>query len=185
MPLWRQQLTKSLHQTRSTPESRYFQLATCDSEGRPQCRTVVFRGISDQHELQVISDTRSGKWDDLQGNGFAQVCWYFAKTREQYRLDVTATCLKVADNPSLLAQYWQKLSDAGKKQFLWGTPNTPRDTNQPLLAESDFDDVPEHFCLLALKVTAVDYLSLRGNPQYRERHYTDSAGDWVAKPVIP
>ena len=41
MPQWRQGLTKSLHKTRSVPESRYFQLATADAQGLPYCRTVV------------------------------------------------------------------------------------------------------------------------------------------------
>ena len=59
MPQWRQGLTKSLHQTRSMPESRYFQLATVDGSGVPYCRTVVFRGITDDNQLVIISDTRS------------------------------------------------------------------------------------------------------------------------------
>ena len=54
MPQWRQGLTKSLHQTRSVPESRYFQLASVDSNGVPYCRTVVFRGVTDDNQLVVI-----------------------------------------------------------------------------------------------------------------------------------
>ncbi len=61
MPQWRQGLTKSLHQTRSMPESRYFQLATVDGSGTPFCRTVVFRGMTDENQLVVISDTRTRK----------------------------------------------------------------------------------------------------------------------------
>ena len=65
MPQWRQGLTKSLHQTRSMPESRYFQLATVDGSGVPYCRTVVFRGITDDNQLVVISDTRSDNMTSL------------------------------------------------------------------------------------------------------------------------
>ena len=80
MPQWRQGLTKSLHQTRSMPESRYFQLATVDGSGVPYCRTVVFRGITDDNQLVVISDTRSDKYDQLGQNPHSQVCWYLLST---------------------------------------------------------------------------------------------------------
>ena len=125
MPQWRQGLTKSLHQTRSMPESRYFQLATVDASGVPFCRTVVFRGINDENELVVISDTRSDKYNQLVENANAHVCWYFSKTREQYRFSCLATIITASQDINLVEQHWNKLSDAGKKQFLWGSPVPP------------------------------------------------------------
>lgn len=185
MPLWRQQLTKSLHQTRNTPESRYFQLATCDSGGVPQCRTVVFRGITDSHALEVISDTRTSKYQEMTRRPDVQVCWYFAKTREQYRFTATADIVTLNDDARRVSSHWKKLSDAGKKQFLWGKPDTPRDPTLPLISEGDYGVVPAHFCLLHLQITAIDYLNLRGNPQLREKHSIDHSGEWVAKAIIP
>lgn len=185
MPLWRQQLTKSLHQTRNTPESRYFQLATCDADGLPQVRTVVFRGITDAHALEVISDTRTRKYMELSHQAQVQVCWYFAKTREQYRFSATAQILTQYDDAKRVTAHWKKLSDAGKKQFLWGKPGTPRDPSQPLMAEGDYSEVPDHFCLLSLQVQAVDYLNLRGNPQIREKHGIDAEGQWKMEAVTP
>ncbi|WP_414830683.1 pyridoxamine 5'-phosphate oxidase family protein [Alteromonas sp. H39] len=185
MPLWRQQLTKSLHQTRNTPESRYFQLATCDANGLPQCRTVVYRGITDGHALEVISDTRTSKYQEISQQQGVQVCWYFAKTREQYRFTAKADIITTDEDARRVASHWQKLSDAGKKQFLWGEPDTRRDPTLPLLAEGDFNEVPAHFCLLNLTVKAVDYLSLRGNPQIREKHIKDASGEWVVNSVVP
>lgn len=185
MPLWRQQLTKSLHQSRNTPESRYFQLATCDHQGLPQCRTVVFRGLTDNNALEVISDLRTSKYREMTYQPQVQVCWYFAKTREQYRFTALSDVITVNDDPQQVSAHWQKLSDAGKKQFLWGEPDSHRDPSLPLVAEGDFDEVPAHFCLLHLKIQAVDYLNLRGNPQLREKHVMDADGKWLAKPVIP
>ena len=117
MPQWRQGLTKSLHQTRSMPESRYVQLTSVDESGFPHCRTVVFRGLTDNNELVVISDTRSEKYQQLLKRPQAQVCWYFSKTREQYRFTCNATVLTAQQDETLVREQWNKLSDAGKKQF--------------------------------------------------------------------
>lgn len=126
MPQWKQSLTKSLHQTRSTPESRYFQLATVDKDGFPFCRTVVYRGLTDNNQLVVVSDTRTEKYQQLMQNQHAEACWYFAKTREQYRFRCTGSIVTVLDDQPLVSAHWNKLSDAGKKQFLWGNPGSER-----------------------------------------------------------
>ena len=185
MPQWRAELIKSLHKTRSIPESRYFQLATVDNNGLPFCRTVVYRGLTDNNDIVVISDTRTDKYTQLNGNNKAQICWYFAKTREQYRFSVTAQVATLEDNAGLVQEQWSRLSDAGKKQFLWGQPRTPRNNDLPLRVNGDYACVPTHFCVLVFNVEQVDYLSLRGNPQYRALHYCDERGNWHCQSVIP
>lgn len=185
MPQWRAELTKSLHKTRSIPESRYFQLATVDSDGVPYCRTVVYRGITDDNQCVAVSDTRTDKCAQLVHNARAQICWYFAKTREQYRFSVTADVVTLDDNFELVQAHWARLSDAGKKQFLWGKPRAPRNSELPLKADGDFALVPAHFCVLLLNVEKVDYLNLRGTPQYRALHYCDEQGNWHSQSVIP
>lgn len=185
MPQWRQGLTKSLHQTRSMPESRYFQLATVDGSGTPFCRTVVFRGMTDENQLVVISDTRTEKYSQLEQNAQAQICWYFSKSREQYRFSCLATIITASQDVDLVKQHWNKLSDAGKKQFLWGEPGTPRNDGTALQIEGDFDEVPPHFCVILLAIESVDYLNLRGNPQSREWHQKDVNGNWVSQSLIP
>ncbi len=185
MPQWRQGLTKSLHHTRSMPESRYFQLASVDDKGLPFCRTVVYRGLTDDNQLVIISDTRSEKYKQLKANEHAHVCWYFAKSREQYRFGCTAACITWQSDSDLLTLHWNKLSDAGKKQFMWGEPGTPRNDGAALHIEGSFDEVPPHFCVILLAVETVDYLSLRGNPQHREWHQKDAMGNWISQSLIP
>jgi pyridoxamine 5'-phosphate oxidase len=185
MPQWRQGLTKSLHKTRSVPESRYFQLATADAQGLPYCRTVVYRGLTDDNDLVVISDTRTDKYAQLCEQNKAQVCWYFAKTREQYRFSVAVHMVTTEHAPVLVRSHWERLSDAGKKQFLWGEPTAPRNDGAPLSVTGNFDEVPAHFCVLLLNITKVDYLNLRGSPQYRELHYLDAQGNWLSQSVVP
>ncbi|MEW9799532.1 pyridoxamine 5'-phosphate oxidase family protein [Alteromonas sp. CYL-A6] len=185
MSVWLQRLTKSLHKTRGQPESRFFQLATVGGDGRPRCRTVVFRGLADDNTLTIISDTRSQKTEHFIAEPAAEVCWYFTKTREQFRFEVTAHVLTASENQLLINEQWQKLSDAGKKQFLWGVPRDERDPSVPLRPNSDYVFAPAHFCVIHLKVSHVDYLNLRGNPQHRELHSLTEQGQWHCQAVIP
>ncbi len=84
---WRTYLEKALHKNRSQTFSRYFQLATVNNQGYPTNRTVVFRGfLTDSNSLKIITDIRSEKFAHLQNNPQAEICWYFAKTREQFRI---------------------------------------------------------------------------------------------------
>ena len=56
------------------PTHRYVQLATVRSDGRPACRTVVFRGFTAELPglpscaLQFTTDTRSEKCEQLAAN---------------------------------------------------------------------------------------------------------------------
>lgn len=185
MPQWRIGLTKSLHKTRSMPESRYIQLATVDSQGMPHCRTVVFRGLTDDNKLVVLSDRRTDKYTQLAHHKYAEVCWYFSKTREQYRFSVVAELIAGCDHKTLADDHWARLSDAGKKQFMWGDPGTPRNSTIPLKVDGDMNVTPAHFCVLLLDVEKVDYLNLRGNPQSREYHHKNGQGSWRCQSVIP
>jgi pyridoxamine 5'-phosphate oxidase len=63
---WRLPLARALHRNRSIPASRYLQLATVRSDGRPANRTVVFRGFApDTDWLQFVTDSRSQKVEQL------------------------------------------------------------------------------------------------------------------------
>lgn len=182
---WRQLLLASLQRTKDIPESRYFQLASVDNTGAPRCRTLVFRELHQDNEIIIISDTRTEKFTEFSSNPRGQICWYFAHTREQYRFDVTAQVTTFIDNELWLTEHWSRLSDAGKKQFLWGTPGTPRRDLYPLESIEPDNVVPSHFCVISLAVSKVDYLNLRGNPQNRIVFDKRSDGSWGTSEVIP
>ena len=183
-PIWKQVLERSLYKTRKKPESRYMQIATLGLDGSPKCRTVVFRGYSSSHHLRFITDKRSEKWNELSANPNVSIVWYFAETREQYRFVGEAILLNDKNDTS---EQWQKLSHAGKKQFLWGAPKMPRQKDYSL----DVDDnaipqiPPHHFTVVDVEVESVDYLTLRGEPQSRILYEKDTNGLWQQQPVIP
>ncbi|NES21645.1 MAG: pyridoxamine 5'-phosphate oxidase [Symploca sp. SIO3E6] len=131
LPPWRSPLSGALHRNRSEPFSRYFQLATVTPEGYPSNRTVVFRGFleGDRSSLKIITDIRSAKIQDIERQAMGEICWYFTKTREQFRIQGVLRLVKAQDQDADLLKArkitWQKISDAARSQFAWATPGQP------------------------------------------------------------
>jgi pyridoxamine 5'-phosphate oxidase len=104
---WRLLLERSSALARHIRGSNYVQLATVDGDGRPRCRTVVFRGFLPHHQdlrplwsesrvvcdglpciLKMTTDTRSRKVDHVIANeqSGAELVWWFPNSNEQFRI---------------------------------------------------------------------------------------------------
>ncbi len=170
---WRSPLSLALHRNRSLVYARYVQLATVRRDGTPANRTLVFRGFqANSDSLQFATDLRSAKVEHLGRRSQGEVCWYFPKTREQFRLGGSLFLVdEDCDEPDLQAErrsLWDRLSDAAQTQFTWATPGQTRDPSAELPVEVLDGDRPSiNFCLLLLDPTYVDHLELRGDPQNR------------------
>jgi pyridoxamine 5'-phosphate oxidase len=188
---WRQILTGVLHRNRRQPYSRYFQLATVQTDGYPANRTVVFRGfLNDTSQLKIIVDSRSQKIDQIQHQPFAEACWYFTETREQFRLAGKLTLVGAdcddAELQKARVSTWQDLSDNARIQFAWAPPGKQR-TNLEVFTPPQPDAInplPE-FCLLLLDPVKVDHLQLRGEPQNRYLYTRDDLGNWTCVEINP
>ena len=190
---WRSPLSRAIHRNRSQPHSRYFQLATVTPEGYPANRTVVFRGFLDEQEnrLQIITDSRSAKIQDIEYQTRAEICWYFTKTREQFRIKGSLQLVTATEADSHLQQArhktWHNLSDAARSQFAWPTPA------QPVADKSAFEVSPqltansplENFCLLLLTPQKIDHLQLRSDPQQRYWYILQDDQTWLTQQVNP
>lgn len=56
---WRAALEASLAKNAHLPHARYMQLATVRGDGRPACRTVVYRGLlGDTDHVTFVTDAR-------------------------------------------------------------------------------------------------------------------------------
>jgi PPOX class probable FMN-dependent enzyme len=197
MPLapWRSPLARALHRNRSLVYARYLQLATVRADGRPANRTVVFRGfLDDSDQLKFVTDDRSEKAEQIADHPWAEACWYFPKTREQFRLLGRLTLIN-ADHPDpVLVQaqqkQWQELSDAGRIQFAWSYPGKPRAADDPFdpPAPDPLNPLP-NFSLLLLVAVQVDHLELRGEPQNRYRYQwndqPESEPEWSVEAINP
>jgi pyridoxamine 5'-phosphate oxidase len=191
---WRQPLAHALYRNRSIAYSRYAQLATVRSDGRPANRTIVFRGfLNDTNQLKFITDDRSDKIEQILQQPWGELCWYFPKTREQFRLFGELAIVNAVEQDIELAKartaQWQDLSDAARLQFVWPHPSKPRDESTQFdVPAPDPNQPPDNFCLLLLNPIQVDHLELRGNPQnrYRYEQMQDSDGfKWLNQEINP
>jgi pyridoxamine 5'-phosphate oxidase len=193
LPPWRSPIARALHRNRSLPNARYVQLATIDSNLRPQNRTLVFRGwLEPENKVKFVVDVRSQKAINLLANSspWAEACWYFPKTREQFRLSGTLEIVTAESSNTSYSkarqEAWQGMSDAGRIQFDWGMPGAdrsedPQTFNPP---QPDEHQPSENFCLLLLDVIAVTHLELRGEPQSCYL-YELVAGEWGVRSINP
>eukprot|EP00741_Cyanophora_paradoxa_P015088 tig00020848_g14559.t1 len=188
---WKALVDASLEANRDSA-SRFLQLATMRESGHPANRTVVFRGWrkSDETQLLFVTDRRSEKVKEIRRCAWSEVCWYFPKTREQYR--ITGTLQAVAEGDSELAEeraeIWRTVSEATRAQFTWPASGLPVD---PVKGWSPSPEPPHptvpaaDFVLLILTPTSVDWLTL--TPPARQLFHPDPArpGSWVGQHVNP
>ncbi|MFN3926501.1 MAG: Npun_F5749 family FMN-dependent PPOX-type flavoprotein [Pseudanabaenaceae cyanobacterium] len=185
---WRSPLARNLHLHRSQPSARYLQLATVTPDGFPANRTIVFRDfLQDTDTLKFITDKRSQKVLHIQHQPYGEICWYFEKTREQFRIFGKLLLVTADWDHGFYQQQrhlvWQEISDSARSQFTWADPRTPRGTDFP-----SYDPDPQvplpNFCLLLLEPIRCDRLALKGDPQNRWL-YEKSAQGWTEIAVYP
>jgi pyridoxamine 5'-phosphate oxidase len=188
---WRSLIARALHRNRSLPYARYAQLATIRPDHKPANRTIVFRGfLNETNQLKFITDARSEKPSQIEHSPWAELCWYFPNTREQFRLTGTLKLVRDADADELLQnarqQMWQELSDSARIQFAWAHPKQPRAEAAAFSppAPNEVEPLPD-FCLVLLDPIQVDHLELRGDPQNRNIYQCNDAGEWTAEAVNP
>ncbi|MEL6221744.1 MAG: Npun_F5749 family FMN-dependent PPOX-type flavoprotein [Cyanobacteria bacterium J06627_8] len=187
---WRSLLSRALHRNRSLPEARYFQLATVQSDGKPRNRTVVFRGFSDGGDIQVVTDQRSEKIAQIHHQHWGEICWYFSKTREQFRITGQITLITEGstsrDELESRKQIWHNLSDNARTQFAWPFPGHRRSVSDEFEVELPSPDEPlPQFSVLLLSPNRVDHLELRGEPQNRHIYELIDVNQWKTQVVNP
>ncbi|MEM6614114.1 MAG: Npun_F5749 family FMN-dependent PPOX-type flavoprotein [Cyanobacteria bacterium P01_C01_bin.72] len=189
---WRSPLSSAIHRNRSKPFSRYFQLATVTPDNQPANRTVVFRGFLDdeQNRLKIITDDRSAKIQDIKHQSLAEICWYFTKTREQFRITGELYLVTVQETDPALQQArsttWYNLSDSARSQFAWPDPGQPAEEKSAFEVEPPDEKIPlDNFCLLLLTPQKVDHLQLKGDPQQRYLYHLKADQTWTTQAVNP
>lgn len=192
-PCWRRHLDATLANTGDDPSARFAQLATVDTDGRPANRTVVIRLIqAETNALIIATDVRSDKVVQLQAAPEAELCWYLAAPREQFRIRGTVTVVdraaQDADQQALRRHIWQTLGTGTQRTFYGQPPGSHRDATraaaEPVPAQVN-DGPAESMAILILEPYAVDHLDLKTTPHRRTLHRRMPDGGWISTIVNP
>lgn len=181
----------ALFQNRHAPASRFVQMATVSASGRPANRTLVFRGfLNGTSQLTFVTDLRSPKTAELEQSPWAEICWYFPVTHEQFRIGGPITVVgEKSTDPGLLAardQSWCALPEATRITFTWPAPGHPRDERVPFpTAHPDAETPLSHFGLLVLDPQTVDFLEINGHPQNRWEFRREQEDRWSGIEINP
>ncbi|CAM8917612.1 unnamed protein product [Rhodiola kirilowii] len=191
---WKQLLLRALESNSNLNHSSYFQLATVAPNGRPSNRTVVFRGFEgDSDRIEINTDTRTRKIEELKHCPFAEICWYFTDSWEQFRIngrvDVVDETYPDTSRLQERERSWFASSARSKLQYVGPHPGLPSIGEEtPQEANLDPTSGPvSAFCLLVLDPYQVDYLNLKNNQRtsFLSTRSADGQRSWVAENVNP
>ncbi len=181
---WLEKLEQSLVKHQHISSAVFAQLATITLEGRPANRTVVFRSFEDE-KLVFTTRNDAAKVSQILNNPWAELCWYFTESREQYR--ISGKC-EVIDASSHKMQgsrenIWQTLSQPSRQMFSW--PASGKFTeNLEAYQNPVLERMPEQFVLIVLEPMKIDIVDLR--PMPHQRHiYTLTNSTWITQRVNP
>ena len=198
-PAWASPLIECIRAEAEDPASRYATLATVDNMGRPHARYVVVRGamgffpadfISENQincsDLWLVTDARSGKAMELQSNNAAELCWYFRRSRVQFRFSGTTEIYANQECP-VRNQAWNAISEAARVQFHWPEPKATRDPFHEFefTISEPANQPPATFLVVQLKIQEVDLLKLAGNPQNRYLYQLSEEQQKIVREVNP
>lgn len=202
---WRQSLASALNRDRSKPHSRYLQLATIDTSGRPSNRTLVFRGfIEATNVLTMVTDRRSAKLasltleqtenhhsDERFGSApcqLASIAWYLTESREQFCFSGEMYAI-TEDNANrnmqkVRACLWENMSDDGKQSFFGPPPGQLLSERQSADLNNDLTQIPTDFVALMFNATECDHLALRPTPHQRHKYWLEGE-QWQHENINP
>ena len=155
LPSWRQDLKSSIKKEGKSHSNRWVQLATVSHKNEPRLRTVVFRGWNKDNSMIIFTDRRSEKIEHLKYNPYAEILWFFLKTKSQYRFKGKIS--ELSDNKN----YWDTLSEKSKSSWFWGSPGEKINPNLQSSYEI-LSNLPmsENFVVLNFEINSVDLLKL-------------------------
>ncbi len=180
MPPWLSHIISAQKKEGNLGSARWVQLATIASDSSPRVRTVVFRGWSDSYELEILTDKRSQKYKEIELNNNVEICWFFLRSKCQFRLRGTAR-IDLGNDKN---HFWQELSKKAKS--MWGWPNPgelfEEEQNNKLISKENINKY-DNFILLKIRITQVEKLLLEKPLHIRKRWIRQK--DWLEERINP
>ena len=177
MPPWLAQIRSAQRKESKLNASRWIQLATIGIDNTPRVRTVVFRGWSEKFEMEIYSDKRSQKFNELNLNNNVEICWLFYKSKCQFRFRGTSRIELGMGNK----HHWDQLSEKSKSMWSWPIPGDPFYYKQKEIKAKE--DISNNFALLKINITQVDQLLLLNDIHKRRRWLRET--EWMEERINP
>lgn len=150
-----------------------------------RARSVICRRLKAGGEMVFVSDARSDKNDELRDHPGAEVVFWLAGARMQYRVAGEVAVVRAGLVDALHQQVWRELSDATRAMFFWPPGGEPYEATATFEQAVPADiGPPATFELLVLRPTMVDVLDLRRRPHER-RIIEATASGWIERRVNP
>ena len=180
MPPWLPQISSCQKKESKLPSSKYVQLSTIGIDRSPRVRTVVFRGWSDSYKMKIFTDKRSLKIKEIKNNKNVEICWYFQKSRCQFRLRGIA----FIDFGKDYFNSWKNLNAEAKSTWGWPYPGLKYiDNNNSELKYNQKSEFIDNFILIKIEIFHVDELLLTKPKQYRRRWILNK--EWYEERINP
>jgi len=184
LPPWRPLLRGAREREGRLPQARWLQLATVAADGTPRIRTLVFRGWAGPEALDLLTDGRSQKMEELTQQPAVELAWLLPKARCQFRLRGSLLNLPAELEAWETQRHWQALSPTSRALWGWPQPGAPLKPETPFPSElGDELPIPEHFQLLRIGLVQVELLELTNHP-HRRRRWCQEDG-WRECPLNP
>jgi pyridoxamine 5'-phosphate oxidase len=185
LPPWRPLLRGAREREgKRSPQNRWLQLATVAADGTPRVRTLVFRGWAGGAALDLLTDGRAAKAEELARQPAVELCWLLPRARCQFRLRGELARLPLADDREERERHWERLTPGGRALWGWPEPGAPR-TPDAVVPEvwPEGTPLPDHFQLLRIALVRVELLELLGHPHRRRRWRRET--DWAEELLNP
>lgn len=153
----------------------------------PNARTLVLRGAdADNNTLLCYSDTRAGKWSEI--NHCATVAWVFHDPDNgfQLRAQGQAKCLTEG---ALVERHWSTQDGVARNNYRSvagpGRPlENPGDGVPDAQRNKEISAGREHFGLIVTRLTQLDWLHLAID-RHRRARYVREGGQWQGQWIAP
>jgi pyridoxamine 5'-phosphate oxidase len=143
-----------------------FSLATVDSNGDPQVRSIICRRIADDGSLWFTTDSRSAKVGEFLAHPQAAAIFWLPESRQQFRF---SGLVRFMTDDAARAEIWRELTPETRAMFFWPEPGRPRASDSSFVPSSAEIVPPQTFSLLSLQPTIVEHLLLSSHPHRRRR----------------
>jgi len=153
----------------------------------PNARTLVLRAVdAENNTLICYSDTRAGKWAEV--NQRAQAAWVFYDPDNGYQLRAYGQS-KCLTEGALVERHWAAQDGVARNNYRsFGGPGRPLDGPTDGVPDSqrnkDINAGREHFGLIVTRLTELDWLHLAID-RHRRARFVREGGEWQGQWIAP